>query len=101
MSPDENSYGALCECLVLRVSYTHMTAQLVTSLLTPTQTHQWPYCLSQPQLWTHRQGQRRRRVDVAHRSTFPTSPENKGRHSDTSGMKANLNVLDTFKLWEE
>lgn len=65
----------LCVSIWSSVCHTHMTVQLVTSLLTPTQTHQCPYCLLQPQLWTQRQGQQRRREDVADRSTFPISPK--------------------------
>lgn len=37
------------------VCHIHMTVQLVTSLMTPAQTHQCPYCLLQPLLGPRRQ----------------------------------------------
>lgn len=41
---------------VCGVSYPE-TVQLVTSLMTPAKTHQWPHCVPQPLLGTHRQRQ--------------------------------------------
>lgn len=43
---------------------------------------------------TEEKSGRGRQINVPHLS------ENKGHHSVTSGMKTNLNVLDTFKIME-
>lgn len=91
----------LCVCVCSSACHTHMTVQLVTSLLTPTQTHQCPYCLLQPQLWTRRQGHQRRRVDVAHRSTFPIPPKTRAAILTGRGWRPTSMSWTPSKLWKE
>lgn len=95
--PDENSEGALWEYLVLRVSYTHDGAagditfdpdtNTSMPLLSPPATALDPETRA-----AEEKSGRGPQINVPHLSA------NKGRHSDRSGMKTNLNVLDTFEI---
>lgn len=73
-----NKHENASVCIWYPVCHIHKTVQLVTSLMTPAQTHQCPYCLPEPLLGTRRQKATGKKGDMAanqHSLSFWTTNE--------------------------